>query len=332
MRFFPEFLQFADECGLGIFTPEKIKGTGEIERYTVKGDKKGSLNGWLIFRDDIKPSCTFGSWKTGETITWFAEHIDNLSKAEQKARRKQIQEDMYLAKVARNEEQRISRVNAAMKAYEIWEESSDSKAYISAHQYVQTKKITPKMCRVNMATGNLIIPMLNHEGMLASIQQIYPNGKKMFLSDGKVSGTFLTLEPENASCDKVFICEGYATGCTVHEISECTVIICWNANNLQNAVKHASIKYPDSEVFVCADNDFNTVINGVKVNVGEEKAIESVNSIKSVKPMRVLFYGTEKYGTDWNDYFCQNGYDNTCSWFNFRLDAAIKGEPEYTEV
>lgn len=332
MRFFNEFLQFADEYGLGIFKPEKIKGTGEIERYTVKGDKKGSLNGWLIFRDDLKPSCTFGSWKTGETVTWFAESEDNLTNAEKKARRKQIAEDAHKAKVARIEEQRVSRVNAALRAYDIWSESNESIEFRSAHQYVKSKKINPFMSRVNESTGALIVPMLNHDGLLASIQQIYQNGKKMFLTDGKVAGTFLTLDELAHNDKRVFICEGYATGCTIHEISNCITVICWNANNLESAAKYCAIKYPDSQIFICADNDHATEINGVLTNVGEEKAIAAAYSAKHIKHIQVLFYGTEKYGTDWNDYFCQNGYDKTCAWFAFRLDATLRREPEYTGV
>lgn len=327
MLFFDDFLNFADDNGNGVAYPNKIKGTGEIERFTVKGDKKGSLNGWLIWRDELKPSCTFGSWKTGQHMTWFAESEENISDKEKKERKRQIAESRAKAKRQHREEQEKARIAAAQTAMDKWNAASESDT--SDHQYVKAKCITPYFSRVEQETGALIVPMMNHEGLLANAQRIYPSGKKMFLPGGQVSGTLLTLEPESADCDKVFIVEGYSTGCTIRDISNCATIICWNAGNLKFAAQYASVKYPDCSVFMCADNDHQTYINGVKTNVGEEKAIEAMNSANTHNNIRVLFYGTEQYGTDWNDYYCMRGYDETCAWFDFRLSASINGEPEY---
>lgn len=327
MLFFDDFLNFADDNGVGVAFPDKIKGTGEIERFTVKGDKKGSLNGWLIWRDELKPSCTFGSWKTGQQVTWFAESEENISDKERKERKRKIAEARAKAKRARREEQERERIQASQQAAKMWGEASDDTKKLENHGYVKSKQIKPYFSKLDEETGALIVPMLNHRGELASAQRIYPNGKKLFLPGGQVSGTLLCINGDHD--DMIFICEGYSTGCTVREITGCTTLISWNAGNLQFLAQYAAAKYPKSQIFICADNDHQTYINGVKTNIGELKAIEAAKLAGSQADVGVLFYGTEQHGTDWNDYACIRGLEEAMAWFDFRLKAAINGEPEY---
>lgn len=326
MSFINECFDFMLSHDLGVSDQNKIKLTGDIERFTVTGDKRGSLNGWMIYRDDLKPSCTFGSWKTGELYTWFAEDIRDLPKAEQQRIKKELMQSRVKAAKIRAEETKKQRLEAAQEAFKVWESSSDSEVLLADHQYVKSKMIKPYFCRVEEETGCLIVPMLNQENRLSSIQRIYPNGRKIFLSGGAINNCFVTLDVDTKHNDnRFFICEGWATGCTVHQITKEKTIVCFNANNLDSVTAIAKINNPDAKIFICADNDHQTIVNGIPTNIGEIKANEAAKKHGA----QVIYYGTENHGTDWNDYMTMRGFDETCAWFSFRFDAAIKGEPEY---
>lgn len=315
-----------DEHGLGVSNESKIKHNGDIERYTVKKDKKGSLNGWMIYRNDLKPSCTFGSWKTGECVTWFAEDIRDLPKSEQQRIKKELMESRVRASRLRDEEVRQQRIKSSQEALRMWNGASDLMIDLREHQYVKSKQIIPYMAKLEDSTGCLIIPMLNQDNRLSSIQRIYPNGRKLFLSGGGIQNCFVTLDEETKDNNKhVFICEGWATGCTLHEITKSDVVVCYNANNLDTVTAITKMRYPDSDIFICADNDHQTIISGVPTNVGEIKA----NEASQKHGVSVIYYGTDEHGTDWNDYHTIKGIDDASAWFGFRMDATIKGEPEY---
>lgn len=315
-----------DGSGIGVFNENKLKLDGSLERFTVIGDKKGSLNGWLIYRDELKPSCTFGSWKTGECLTWFAEDIRDLPKSEQARIKKELMEARVRAARIRDEEVNQQRIKASQEALRVWNSSSSVTVDIDNHQYVKSKMIKPYFCKLEESTGCLIIPMLNHENRLSSIQRIYPNGRKLFLSGGGIQSCSVTIDAEEKPDNNyVFICEGWATGCTVHEITKSKVVVCYNSNNIDSVTAITKAKYPDMKIFICADNDHQTIVNGMPKNVGEVAANEAANK----HGVDVIYYGTDKHGTDWNDYHTIKGFDSASGWFSFRLSAAIKGEPEY---
>ncbi len=323
MSLMNECFDFMSSSGVGVSNRNKIKLTGDIERFTVTGDKKGSLNGWLVYRNDLNPSCTFGSWKTSESHTWFANDIRDLPKSEQQQIKRELMVARVAAAKAREEEVKKQRFEAARDALKIWNLSSDDKYLIAEHPYVKSKMIKPIACRLEEETGCLIIPMLNQANKLSSIQRIYPNGKKMFLSGGGIQHCSVTLSSDDNG--PIFICEGWATGCTLHEITNKSVVVCFNSNNLDSVTAITKLKYPKAQIFICADNDHQTIVNGTHKNVGEVSA----NYAAKKHGVNVIYYGTETQGTDWNDYHTALGIDEASAWFGFRFDCCIKGEPEY---
>ena len=74
------FLGALADAGLGMLKPAVV-GDGILHRYRVDGDKAGSLNGWYVLHLDGQPFGAFGSWKTGQSLTWSARQPDMLSPA-----------------------------------------------------------------------------------------------------------------------------------------------------------------------------------------------------------------------------------------------------------
>jgi len=94
----------------------------------------------------------------------------------------------------------------------------------------------------------LLIPVFNSSQKIISIQTIKPDGGKRFAKGCGVSGGRFLINGKG----RTFICEGYATGASIHEAIGCTAVICFNSGNL----KKVAADYPGA--IVAADNDIFT--------------------------------------------------------------------------
>lgn len=55
----------------GLASREPVINNGKIQRFSVKGDKSGTKNGWYILYEEVG---VYGSWKTGEKFTWYSKN------------------------------------------------------------------------------------------------------------------------------------------------------------------------------------------------------------------------------------------------------------------
>ena len=68
------------------------------------------------------------------------------------------------------------------------------------------------------------------------MQTIAPDGTKMFMSGGRVKGCYYGIgKPKGA----LIVCEGFATGASIHECTGHAVAVACNAGNLE-AVRWAT--------------------------------------------------------------------------------------------
>ena len=81
--------------------------------------------------------------------------------------------------------------------------------------------------------------------------------KKKFLFGGRVDGCSFTIPGD----DKLILCEGYATGATVHKATGATIICAFNAGNLEPVAKVVRAKCPNAPILIAADNDRFTAGN-----------------------------------------------------------------------
>jgi len=57
---------------------------------------------------------------------------------------------------------------------------------------------------------------------------------------------------------KLFICEGFATGASIHEATEATVLVAFDCGNLAAVAAMARLLHPSREIIICADDDRKT--------------------------------------------------------------------------
>lgn len=266
--------------GLSVKTPLVLDGN--IHRFHVNGDKNGKKNGWYIGFEGNHKIVIFGSWKTGQRETW-SENGRRLSEIERQSLNEQIQQARK--KVAA--EKRKADELAALTAKQIWSKAS---AITCSHPYLLKKNVRPHNLR--LLGEKLLVPLHDIHGMLWNMQRIFPDGKKLFYS-GRAKGLFSPLG-DISNPDHVIICEGWATGATLHEDRSVSVLCAMNAGNLLPVAKSARAQWPHAHFTIAADNDRHN-----EVNTGLIKAREAALAIDAKLEVPEFPEGCE--GTDFND-------------------------------
>lgn len=148
---------------------------------------------------------------------------------------------------------------------------------------------------VELKQGVSVIPLYNAAGELTTCQTIDDTGHKYLLAGGRKAGSFHCIQ----GSEVLAICEGYATGLSVHLATGFTVYCAIDAGNLRVVAEAVRAQYPSAEIILAADNDANH-----KENIGLLKAQATADAIGGVVALPPV-------PGDWNDYHQQYGIDKT---------------------
>ena len=217
---------------------------GAIHRFRAPDDKPGSLNCWYVLHLDRIASGAFGSWKTGGTSTWCSREPMDHREAEQVSQR------IEQARRQREAEQQRRQLKAANLAQRWWR---DARRADPDHPYLIAKSVRSYSLR--QRRDELLVPLYSG-GVLVNLQRITPDGSKRFLFGGRIKGAYSPLgriTPGKPLC----ICEGWATGATLHE-SGYTVACAMNAGNLKPVALALRAEYHSVEIIIASDDDRTT--------------------------------------------------------------------------
>ncbi|UGV31691.1 toprim domain-containing protein [Halopseudomonas aestusnigri] len=223
----------------------RLLADGLIHRFHVPGDKPGTLNGWYVLFADGIASGSFGSWKTGGCHTWSSREPADAREAEH------LRQQMEQARRQREADQRQRQQATAEYACWSWDNSRRADpafAYLIA-----------KGCRTHTLRqrGDVLLVPLYHAGQLVNLQRIAADGSKRFLSGGRVKGCYSPLGLIQAG-QPLYLCEGWATGATLHETTGHPVACAMNAGNLLSVGQQLQRAYPDALLIVAGDDDRQT--------------------------------------------------------------------------
>ncbi len=243
------------------YAPENIQ-SGKIIRFATS-DRKGDRSGWARLFDDGGGG-VFGCWRKGVEEVWQAKQPQ--SEKERRAFAKTIKQNQEKAK---NELEK-QRSECRKKSAELWEKAHN---VVSGHVYLVAKGIKPYSAK--QLRTMLLVPVRDVDGILKGLQFIGLDGAKKFKSDTEISGSYCGIgKPKDKT---LLICEGWATGCTIHEATGQAVAVAFNAGNLLPVCQKLRAKYPNWKLIVCADDDHCT--NG---NPGLSKAKEAASTINGL--------------------------------------------------
>jgi len=268
--------------GAGITPPDRIEPDGALHRFHVEGDRSGSANGWYLLHLDGRAAGAFGSWKTGVFSKWAAgtgreSHADREAFA-------------ALIAAARAKAQAERRAEHEARAAEARREWARTVAPDPAHTYLVAKGVQPHNLRQLGAW--LIVPLFDAYGLLWNVQRIMPDGVKRF-RPGRAGELFSPIG-DLTDPAQLLICEGWATGATLHEETGHAVLCAMNAGNLRPVAQAARMAWPGAELVICADNDRHTV-----GNPGVTKATDAAKVTRA--KLIVPEFPEGAPGTDFND-------------------------------
>lgn len=294
MDFIAQFQIAMQNAGLTCL--DEIVADGNLYRYRVDADSAGSKNGWYVLYSDYPSAGTFGSWKTGSKHTWYANKDAELTDEQKILLQQRIKTVDEKRKVARQK----AYYEAQKRAQSIWDKALPA----VKHSYLVAKQIKSSGARTckRQDGESLVIPLQDKGGTIHSLQFIASTGQKRFLTDGAVKGNYYII---GDLTNTLYLVEGFATGATIYEATNCGVVCAFNANNLLPVAQVIQNKYPDKQLVVCADNDQWT-----EGNPGVTKATEAAKStgIKLVIPD---FTGivTSSKPSDFNDLYLITGIE-----------------------
>ena len=258
--------------------PAEIMADGNLHRCPTQ-TKPHKQNGAYIAHVDTPATLWWCNWENGEQGTFCAEAKQTLSSAEISAWR----ERQHSIQRQREAEYTERHAEAAQLARQEW---NSARRCDANHPYLCSKGITALEGIRQARDGSLLVPVMDAAHNLQSLQRIYPDGTKRFLVGGKVSGGQFIIQgqPEKP----VAVCEGFATGTSIHLATGWTVYVAFSANNLARVAKTVKERLPDKTIIICGDND------EAGLRKGEEAA--------GLANAQLLFpHFTDANGTDFND-------------------------------
>lgn len=245
----------------GLTPPDVIEADGQLHRFHVPGDKPVTRNGYYVLHLDGRPAGMFGSWKTGLRSTWVA-NGKRTSHTEREAFAKLVEATKLKAQAERRAEHEARAIEARTE----WAESEQADP---AHPYLVKKAVKPHNLR--QRDGLLIVPLLDAFGILWNVQRIAADGGKRF-KPGRAGG-LLSPIGDLANPATILVCEGWATGATLHEETGYPVLCAMNAGNLLPVATAARSAWASADLVIAADNDRFTQNNpGVTYATAAAKA------------------------------------------------------------
>ncbi|WP_312844138.1 DUF3987 domain-containing protein [Diaphorobacter nitroreducens] len=304
-------------AGAGLIPPDAINDDGKLVRFNGLGKRGNNRSSWYVLFQDGVPAGKFGDWaQLPDGIAWTGKPDNQLTDSERQA----IQQRMQEAQRQRDEEHAQRQEEAAILAERLWRHVAGAGA--GQHPYIKGKGINAygaKMARASDVREHsralsgelkgdlLVIPMRCAEGKLRNLQFITADGIKRPLTGGRIKGCYHAIGKLEG---EVIVCEGFATGASIHAATRKAVAVAFNAGNMQPVAQALREKYPDLQITLAADDDAQTPGNpGIKAATAAAQAVGGAIVVPDFGDSR-----PEK-ATDFNDLHQHQGEEAVATAF-----------------
>ena len=221
----------------GLDAPDVIHDDGALHRF---GRGKSA---YYVLHGDGVPAGLFGCWRAGLQSTWCSKADNAMTPAERDTHRQRVK----AAQAQRDADEAARQRDEADKAEIRWSAATPA----VNHPYLVRKGIAAHGIR--QADDALLVPLRDTAGKLHSLQTITPDGEKRF--KGRMKGCYHAIGKPSG---RIVVCEGYATGASIHEATGDAVAVAFNAGNLGPVATALHKAYPALVLLVAADDDHQT--------------------------------------------------------------------------
>lgn len=181
------------------------------------------------------------------------------------------------------------------------------------HPYLLKKQIEPY--GILQSGENLLIPLQNINGSVLTYQTIAPNGDKRLLKNGQKKGCFYQI---GELSPVLYICEGFATGASIHKATGHCVFVAFDRINLAPVASALRSVY-SSPIVICADNDQFTA-----GNPGLTDALATASMVINCRVVYPEFKDLSNKPTDFNDLYIMEGQEAVANAINIRTKKELK--------
>lgn len=122
------------------------------------------------------------------------------------------------------------------------------------HPYLVAKGIQPYGILID-GEGRLVIGLRDIDGIIHTVQRIDTRGNKRFLTGGIKADHFAVIGDWTADTPHLLVCEGWATGASIHEATGDPVVVAFDAGNLIRVTGVLRRRHSNIELTIVADND-----------------------------------------------------------------------------
>lgn len=279
-------------------------------------------NAWSSLSSSYNAKHNKSQWKSfkshkGRTIGTFMYHAINAGfKFDEKIQR--VSPHIIQQRQERQKQLEVEAAIEEKKTIEQQAKSANKAQYLfskavetESHEYLVKKDVMAHGLKIGEWTykddsgelqveKNALLVPLSFDDEIVSLQGIFPCGTKKLLFGANKQGVhFIFGECTNT----ILICEGWATGATLHEATQLMTFVAIDAGNLEHVAKYVRKKYPLSRIILCADND-----QYGKSNAGIKSANKAACSVDAdvVYP---IFSDLSNQPTDFNDLYHESGYN-----------------------
>lgn len=239
--------------------PVRVQADGGIHRFDHPDGRMGNKRLWYVCHHDF---AVWGDWATGEQHSVFAD----ISPAPETTTR--AREEAERRKRGRQKKIERKRAHVAHQSQLEWPGLHPAD---HDHPYLVAKKV--KSVGIRQRGEWLVVPLYHAEVGLASFQTIAPDGAKRFIPGGRKKDCYFPiggLLPHQL----LLICEGVATGLTLHEATGHAVACAMDCGNLLPVARSLRARHPNVAIIIAADNDRFTEGNpGVTAGQAAARAV-----------------------------------------------------------
>ncbi|MDG6398694.1 VapE family protein [Pseudomonas quasicaspiana] len=302
--------QFAD---YGLEPPQPLV-FGKLTRCKTSQDKGTEKNGWYVAHEhrtekgDTLIFGSFGDWRSGETHKIKVKAGKMSAEEREVMRARQEEAKRRAVEVAANAARR-----AANRAAGMFKRMPDK----GRSGYLDRKQIVGFGVRYAPRSSAVLVPMCDARDQIVGLQVIYPEKQESTGRDKSYwpygmskEGAFHLIGPHPEPGEPVLVCEGFATGVSLHMATSFTVAIAFDAGNLMSVAKTMRERFPGRPIIVCRDDDWKTKRpNGDAWNPGKEKADNAATVVGCQVVAPIFAIEREDKWTDFNDLHCAEGLE-----------------------
>lgn len=271
---------------------------GKKHRVRTADDKKGEKTG------------VYAGYLDGVPAGWYQDHRIHDQPVKWVSTGQQVDAEAQAHLRAIAAQNRIDRENALQRQY-AHNARRSGQVYNAmpvadgSQEYLVNKGVKAFPGVKADKKNRVVIPLVNEEGEVRTLQRISANGFKSLKKNGQKTGNFFVVGGELKNGEPVLYAEGYSTAASISEATNRSVVMTVDAGNLPKVADKLKDKYPDSLHVVLGDDDRKNA-----VNKGMAKAEEAATIANGVFTVPAFTAEEKERGlTDFNDLHQSRGLD-----------------------